>query len=89
MASSGSKRKLWSDESMLAATSSVASRTYNVPFDTLRRRVNGSVKPGCKPGPSTVLGEEEDRLANYLIQMSEMGFGLSRDMYSDALKAGL
>ena len=49
-----SKRKLWSEESMLAATNSVvhdnmslreASRLYNVPFETLRRRVNGSVKP--------------------------------------------
>ena len=88
MASEG-KRKLWSEESMLAATSSVvqdnmslreASRLYNVPFQTLRRRVNGSVKPGCKPEPGTVLSEEEEeRLASYLIQMSEMGFGLSRD----------
>ena len=88
MASEG-KRKLWSEESMLAATSSVvqdnmslreASRLYNVPFETLRRRVNGSVKQGCKPGPGTALSEEEEeRLASYLIQMSEMGFGLSRD----------
>ena len=86
---SESKRKLWSEESMAAATSSVtndnmslreASRLYNVPFETLRRRVNGSVRPGCKPGPATVLTEEEEeRLASYLIQMSEMGFGLSRD----------
>ena len=86
---SESKRKLWSEESMAAATSSVtndnmslreASRLYNVPFETLRRRVNGSVRPGCKPGPATVLTEEEEeQLASYLIQMSEMGFGLSRD----------
>ena len=66
---SESKRKLWSEESMVAATSSVidenmslreASRLYNVPFETLRRRVNGSVKPGCKPGPGTVLIKEEE-----------------------------
>ena len=83
------KRKLWSEESMLAATNSVvhynmnfreASRLYNVSFETLRRSVNGSVKPGCKPGTSTVLSEEEEELlACYLIGMSEMGFGLSRD----------
>ena len=55
-----------------------ASRLYNVPFKTLRRRVNGSVKPGCKPGPATVLSEaEEEQLASYLIQMVDMGFGLS------------
>ena len=86
---SESKRKLWSEDSMLAATNSVvhdnmslreASRLYNVPFETLRRRANGSVKLGCKPGLSTVLSEEEEELlANYLIQMSEMGFGLSHD----------
>ena len=83
------KRKLWSDDSMVAACNSVlkegkglreAARLYNVPIETLRRRVNGSVKFGCKPGPPTVLTEEEeDRLADYLIKMSEMGFGLLRD----------
>ena len=85
---SESKCELWSEESMAAATSSVtndnmslreASQLYNVPFEMLRRQVNGSVRPGCKPGPATVLTEEEERLASYLIQMSEMGFGLSRD----------
>ena len=57
-----------------------ASKFYNVPFETLRRRVNGSVIPGCRPGPATVLTEEEEeRLASYLIQMAHMGFGLSRE----------
>ena len=35
---------------------------------------------GSRPGPPTVLTEEqEDTLAKYLIQMSEMGFGLHRE----------
>ena len=43
-----------------------------------KRCVN--VKPGSKPGLSTVLNEEEEELlASYLIQMLEMGFGLSQD----------
>ena len=58
-----------------------ASKLYNVPFETLRRRVNGSVNSGCKPGPATVLTEaEEEHLASYLIQMADMGFGLSREI---------
>ena len=74
---------------MVAATNSIlhdnkgvreVSRLYNVPLETLRRRINGSVKDGCRPGPGTILTEEEeDRLASYLVEMSEMGFGLSRD----------
>ena len=73
-----------SEESMDAATKGVqnenltireASKLYNV-----RRRVNGSVIAGCKPGPATVLTEEEEEhLASYLIQMAQMGFGLSRE----------
>ena len=78
-----------SEKSMEAATNGVqnenmtireASRLYNVPFETLRRSVNGSVKPGSKPGPATVLTEaEEEHLASYLIQMADMGFGLSHE----------
>ena len=53
---------------------------YNIPVETFRRHANGSVEAGCKPGPSTVLtDEEEDRLATYLVEMADMGFGLSRD----------
>ena len=83
------KRKLWTEESMEAAVNSIhkenkglreAARLYNIPVETLRRHVNGSVQAGCKPGPSTVLtDEEEDKLASYLVQMADMGFGLSRE----------
>ena len=74
---------------MIAATNSVlhdnlalreASRLYNIPFETLRRHVNGSVEPGCKPRSGTILTEEEeDQLAHYLLRMSEIGFRLSRN----------
>lgn len=83
------KRKQWTPESMDAAVSYVknensslreAARLYNVPVETLRRRVIGSVEMGCKPGPPTVLTtEEETRLAKYLVDMVDMGFGLSRE----------
>ena len=57
-----------------------ASRLYNVPVETLRRRVTGEVEMGCRPGPSTILSkEQEDKLCSYLIRMSEMGFGLTRE----------
>ena len=80
------KRKLWSDESMAAAVRSVregmglreSARLYNVPIETLRRRVIGSVDLDCKSGPPTVLTkDEEDMLARYLVEMADMGFGLS------------
>ena len=62
---------------MAAATSSTCYRLIiwasRVPFEMLRRWVSGSVRPGCKPGPATVLTEEEEEwLASYLIQMSEI-----------------
>lgn len=83
------KRKLWSDESMHEAVDSVAegkglreaARMYNVPVETLRRRVNGTVGVDCKPGPATILTvEEEDEVCAYLIKMADMGFGLTREM---------
>ena len=84
------KRKLWSPESMEEAVLCVkdgqkglreASRLYNVPVETLRRRVNGTVGMNCKSGPPTILTkEEEDKLYDYLVKMADMGYGLTREI---------
>ena len=52
----------------------------NVPLESLRRRVNGTVDIICRPGPPSILTrEEEDCLAHYIVDMVEMGFGLMRE----------
>ena len=75
-------------ESMIAAVKDIecgmgqrqASRTYNVPVETSRRRVTGKVSMDCCPGPDTVLTEEEeDALMEYCLKMADMGFGLGRE----------
>ena len=83
------KRMLWTDESMQAAVDSVlrdnrglreAARLYNIQVETLRRHVNGSVEVGARPGPATILtDEEEDMLVKYFVEMADMGYGLSRE----------
>ena len=82
------KRKLWTDESMEAAYQAVldgkglreTSRLYNVPVETLRRRVNGSIGLGCKPGLATILNDEqEDLLCKYIIKIADMGYGLTKE----------
>ena len=51
-----------------------------MPVETLRRRVNGTIPLGCHPGPHTVLSEEEElRMVEYIINMADMGFGLTRE----------
>ena len=80
------KRMLWSDESIQAAVDSTlhdnrglmeAARLYNIPVETLRRHVNGSVEVGARPGPATIL-KDEDMLVKYLVEMADMGYGLTR-----------
>ena len=87
MASGKRKRKQWAAESMEEACNAVknermslreASRKYNVPVETLRRRTTGLVSLDCRPGPHTVLtSEEEARLAQYCVTMADMGFGVT------------
>ena len=59
MASEKQPRKLWSEASMAAAYHGIMENIeslremcalYNVPIETLRRRVNGSVALNCRPG---------------------------------------
>ena len=57
-----------------------AARAYNVPVETLRRRVAGVVSMDCRSGPPTILtSEEEANLAEYCVVMADMGFGLTRE----------
>ena len=88
-------RKQRSKESMAAALQDVrggmsvreAAKLYNLPFETLRRRVVGKVDLECRSGPPTVLTEHEDELGSYCVKMSDMGFGLSRtDVMAVAFK---
>ena len=49
-------------------------------METLRRRVTGKVAVDCRPGPPTVLTHsEEEEIVRYLIQMTDMGYGLTRE----------
>ena len=56
-----------------------AARLYNVPVETLRRRVTGKVDIDCSSGPPTVLTNEEETIVCYLIQIADMGYGLTRE----------
>ena len=83
-------RKMWNEESMVAAMEAVetnkmsvtaAAATFNVPRKTLDDRVKGRVKHGTKPGPTTALTlEEENALVSYLVYMANRGFPLTRTM---------
>ena len=88
------KRKQWLQESMCAAVKAVnegnglreTARLFNLPVESLRRRIIGAVPINCKPGPDPVLSkDEESKLVAYCLKMAEMGFGLSRD---DVMRMG-
>jgi len=50
-----------------------------VPVETLHRRIIGITGMDAKPGRETVLTtEEESKLVQYIIDMCDMGFGLTR-----------
>ena len=63
-----------------------ASLKYGIPKSTLFDHYSGKVK-GCKRGPSTVLSEvEEDKLAQWAINMSEIDYGRTREQVIEMVK---
>ena len=81
------KRKLWSKESMEAAVQSVqegkglweASCFCSVPAETLRQ--SRKVKRWLPSWPSyrVITQEEKGEIVHYLIQMADMGYGLTKE----------
>lgn len=52
-----------------------ASRRFNVPYSSLKDRVNGRVMHGARPGVKTVLSPEEElELVHYIRDMAHAGF---------------
>ena len=82
-----SKRKQWSEESMVGAMQAVAdgssitgaAREHGVPRTTLQDRVLGNVIHGRNPGPKRYLNEaEEKKLSEFLVETAAVGYGKSR-----------
>ena len=89
MTQSKEKHKQWREEDMILAMEAVsqgtavstAAKAFNVPQKTLDDRVKGRIKHGTKPGPDTVLTEEEEAaFMSYLVYMDQRGFPLTRIM---------
>ena len=86
-ANRASKRRQWSEESMIGAMKAVAegtsisgaAREHGVPRTTLQDRVLGKVTHGTKPGPKRYLNEvEEKKLSEFLVETAALGYGRSR-----------
>ena len=74
------KRGLWSLDAMKSAVKAVeegngkVARMFNVPVETLRRRVKGDVLIACRPGPKPISkADDEIAIANHCVTMAEMG----------------
>ena len=56
-----------------------AAKEHGVPKSTLKDRLSGRVVHGTNPGPRPYLNkEEENELADYLVQSTQMGYGKTR-----------
>ena len=80
-------RTQWSVDSIKRAIDAVtrqhkglrqAAREYGVPVTTLKRHVDCSLAPDCKPGPASTLTKEEEKLVNHIMTMAQKGFGLTQ-----------
>ena len=64
-----------------------AEATYGIPKSTLHDYVSGKIEIGCKPGPSSILTTAEERkLVKYGIEMSRIGYRLTRERISEMIK---
>ena len=91
------KHRTYSDADLLAAIAEVknnrqsiraTSVKYGIPYTTLNDKVFGRVPLKIsKPGPSAYLTEEQEtRLADYLLTMAKIGYGVDRKDVPNVVK---
>ena len=90
----GMSRKQWSKESMAAALQSVregtnvreVARLYNLPFETLRRRVVEKVPLECRSGPKLTLRSTQSlRMHGLLVPTKKLFRKASGSVYEAKL----
>ena len=78
------RRKLRDNESMINAMEAVksgnmgvnqAAREHGIPCTTLKDRLSGRVEHGKKSGPKPYLTSQEDELATFLTEASNIVYG--------------
>jgi len=82
------RRKLWTNQQMLAAMKSVqegefgvneAAKQHGVPPTTLKDRLSGRVQHGSKPGPRPYLDEHEEKaLSSFITDCASVGYAKTR-----------
>ena len=81
------KRKMWTNEQMLAAIKAVqegqpvnqAACEHGIPKTTLKDRISGRVTHGSNPGPKPYLSAvEENELTDFLKTCAQLGYGKTR-----------
>lgn len=91
------KRRLYNHDNLCAAVQRVrdgsmsvrqAAGAYSVPKSTISDKVSGkTLLSKCSPGPVTVLStEEENRLADWAINMSRVGYGRTKQELLDTVQ---
>lgn len=64
-----------------------ASLKFNVPYNTLKSRVNGTYELNVRKGPNSIFDENEEKeLVQWIIQLSECGFPVTKEHLLDAVQ---
>ena len=86
----------WSQEALIAALDGIreeklslreAAARYGIPKSTIATYMSGKSVLSKKPGPSTILLPlEEQKLVDYALHMSEIGYGRTKDQLLEMVK---
>ena len=86
----------WSSEDISCAITEIrnglsyrkAERKYGIPKSTLHLYAIGKIELGSRPGPRSILTTaEEEQLVQYVVEMSRIGYGCTKQQVQDMVQA--